>query len=627
VSLRYQPSLDGLRALALCGVLLAHGMPGWLPGGFLGVDLFFVLSGYLITALLLHETESTGRIRLGGFWRRRVRRLAPALVLVVAFVVLAGPRLLPEQDPARLRLDAVSTLTYWANWRMIYRGGDYFTQTAAASPLQHTWSLGIEEQFYLLWPLLLAVALRLAHPRRVMFAGCLLGAAASAASGWLLYEPATPDRVYYGTDTRACALLIGAALAAVPAATLARHRIAGRCAALAGALTLGAAAVLVHGDTSALYRGGFALVAVAAAAVIAWPARLLGAPPLRWIGRISYGGYLWHWPLFAVLDADRTGLTGPRLFAVRVAATLAIAAASFLMVEQPIRRGHGLPRRMPLTATAAAAGVTVLALAGAGTGVAERPNAVAAEPPAPPLSAPPSAAPPPTARAGRRPGPPRVTVLGDSVSWTLGAYWPGDSRFSLTNQGVQGCGIAVLPDVRYAGALHANYPYCATWESRWGSSVAKDDPDVALILLARWELMDRRLGERWTHVGEADYDAYLTGQLTRAIDLAAAHGARVALLTAPYTRRQERPDGGLWPEDQPPRVDAWNRLLARAAAEHPSHPAVLDLNRVLCPAGAFTWTVGGVRVRSDGLHLTPAGVRHVVAPWLAPQLAALATTS
>ncbi|WP_433201222.1 acyltransferase family protein [Dactylosporangium sp. CS-047395] len=598
MSLRYQPSLDGLRAVALGGVLVAHGMPGLLPGGFLGVDLFFVLSGYLITALLLHEHESTGRIRLGAFWVRRARRLLPALVAVVAFVVLAGPRLLPEQDPGPLRLDAVSALTYWANWRMIWRGGDYFTQTAAASPLQHTWSLAIEEQFYLLWPL----ALLLPNPRRWIAAVCLPGAAVSTVACWLLYDPDAPDRAYFGSDTRATAMLIGCALATAPR----MHRGIG----LAGAAVLAAAMVLVKGQMPLLYHGGFLAVAAAAAAVVAAPPAFLAAAALRWVGRVSYGGYLWHWPLFAVLNADRTGLTGPRLFALRVAATLAVAAVSFYALEQPARR----LRPAPIAVTA-----TVLALA------------LSATPPAPPRRVAwvsPVAAPSPSAtpshRADRRPGPPRVTVIGDSVAWTLGAYWPGAAGFTLSNQAVQGCGIATLPDVRYGGALHTNYPYCATWQSRWAGSVAADDPDVVVILLDRWELMDRELDGRWTHVGEPDYDAYLSGQLTRALDATTSHGARIVLLTAPYTRRAERPDGGLWPEDEPGRVDAWNHLLTRAAATHPSHPAVLDLNHVLCPAGTFTWTVGGTRVRSDGLHLTPDGVQAVVAPWLAPQLARLA---
>ncbi|WP_344505770.1 acyltransferase family protein [Dactylosporangium maewongense] len=637
------PALDGVRAVALCAVLLVHGMPGLLPGGFLGVDLFFVLSGFLITSLLLREAETTGRISLGGFWLRRARRLLPALLLMVAFVLLTARWLLPAQDPAPLRTDAVAALTYWANWRMADRGGDYFTETAAASPLQHTWSLAIEEQFYLLWPLLLILALRLPRRRLVIGIGALLGAAASAVAAASL--PATDgtdgtDRLYFGTDTRACAPLIGCALAAA-LPVLTRHTTLRRCAAAAGVPVICAGLAAAHGDSPWLFHGGLALFAVAAAAVVgelaAAPsspaARLLSGRAMVLLGRVSYGAYLWHWPLFAVLDADRTGLTGVRLFAARVTTTLLVAAVSFVLVEQPIRRPGAVAagRRwlLPLGATATASAATVLALLAGPPAVPPPSNAVAA-PPLATVAAPQGtgsapAGGPVTARPGRRAGPPRVMVIGDSVSWTLGAYWPGDPRFELDNQGVQGCGIAVLPELRYGGDPHTNLPYCATWQYRWGSSVAKAEPDVVVVLLDRWELMDRRLDGRWTHVGEPDYDAYLAGQLRTAIDLAAGRGARVALLTAPYTRRQERPDGGLWPEDTPERVDAWNRLLRATAADHPGHPVVLDLNPVVCPDGKFTWQVGNVRVRSDGLHLTPEGVRSVVAPWLAPRLAALAT--
>ncbi|MEV0136254.1 acyltransferase family protein [Dactylosporangium sp. NPDC050688] len=687
MSSRHLPPLDGLRAVALAGVLLVHGMPAWLPGGFLGVDLFFVLSGFLITSLLLREAEQSGRISLRGFWARRVRRLLPALVVLVCATVAAGPYLLPGQDPGALRTDAAAALTYWANWRMIARGGDYFTETAAASPLQHTWSLAIEEQFYLLWPLLILLAVRARRPRALIGTVCAAGSAASVLAAAALHDPMRPGRAYFGSDTRAAALLAGCALAAA-LPVVARHPVARRAAALAGAAVLAAFAVLAGGGDAWLYRGGFALAAVAGAAVVAElavapgtpVARLLGAAPLAWLGRISYGGYLWHWPLFAVLDAGRTGLAGPRLLALRLAATLAVAAASFYLVEQPLRRpgparrprwaagwavrgpggqvrgwaggrtarwaagaavrgpgGHvrgwadGRPARWAAgSAVATAAAAAVVAVLAGPAPVAVPPPVLAAAPAeaSPAASGAAPAAGPPVSRAGRRPGPPRVMVIGDSVSWTLGAYWPGETSFGFTldNEGVQGCGIAVLPELRYGGAPHTNFPYCATWELRWGGSTAARDPDVVVVLLDRWELMDRKLDGRWTHVGEPAYDAYLAGQLRRAVDLTAGRGARVALLTAPYTRRQERPDGGLWPEDTQARADAWNRLLTEVAAAHPSRPVVLDLNRVLCPDGAFTWQVGGVRVRSDGLHLTPDGVRRVVAPWLAPQLLRLATT-
>ncbi|GAB3845343.1 acyltransferase family protein [Dactylosporangium cerinum] len=370
MSLRHLPPLDGLRAVALCAVLVVHGMPAWLPGGFLGVDVFFVLSGFLITSLLLREAEVTGRVSLGGFWLRRVRRLLPALALLVLTVVLAAAYLLPGQEPGALRTDAVAALTYWANWRMVLRDGDYFTATAAASPLQHTWSLAIEEQFYLLWPVLILLALRARRPRRLIGALCAAGFAASTVAAAVLFDPMHPGRAYFGSDTRAAALLAGCALAAA-APVVARHPTARRGAAVAGVALLAGFAVLAGGAGAWLYRGGFALTALAAAAVLAElaaapgtpVARLLGAAPLGWVGRISYGGYLWHWPLFAVLDAGRTGLHGPRLFALRVAATLAVAAASFYLVEQPLRRPWTGPLRWAVGAAAGLAAATAAALA------------------------------------------------------------------------------------------------------------------------------------------------------------------------------------------------------------------------------------------------------------------------
>jgi hypothetical protein len=231
-------------------------------------------------------------------------------------------------------------------------------------------------------------------------------------------------------------------------------------------------------------------------------------------------------------------------------------------------------------------------------------------------------------RAGRRPGAePRITILGDSVAWTIGAYLPPHPGLAIANRAMQGCGIARLPDIRYEGGPHTNYPGCDVWDTRWRGSVAGDDPDVALILLNRWELMDRRLDGRYRAIGDPDYDAYLTRELATAIGIAAGTGGRVVLLTAAYTHRAERPDGGLWPEDTPQRVDAWNRLFASVAAASPAHPTVLDLNHLVCPGGSFTWTVDGVRIRGDGLHFTPAGVRKVIAPWLLPQLQRLATAA
>jgi peptidoglycan/LPS O-acetylase OafA/YrhL len=673
----YQPALDGVRALAVSAVLVFHARPQWLPGGFLGVDAFFVLSGFLITGLLLAEHRRTGRIRLVPFWGRRARRLLPALLVVLVAVAGLGRIILPAPEVAALRQDAFAALGYVANWRMIYRGGDYFTATAPASLLQHTWSLGIEEQFYLVWPLLVLLALATRRPRAAVLAVAVAGIAASTWVSETLYRPgADPGRVYYGTDARASALLVGCALAAALAG---RDLGSGRRRLLAlGAVpaTTAVAWAWARADGGAgwLYRGGLTLLAGAVAAGLAylvaaprgWGARVLSVPPLVWLGRISYGVYLWHWPLFGLLTADRTGLPADALTAVRLAAAVLVAAVTFYLVELPVRRAfpgraerpadqpqpdaprpdqprrRRQRRRIPATAkalaaTGAAFGVAVAAVAVA-TAVPPVPAGIAEEAPplapggaqAAPSGSPAGRLPPgmaPTARPGRQPGPlPRVTILGDSVAWTLGAYLPEHPGLAVGNRALPGCGISRLPDIWYGGGAHTNYPGCDRWDQRWQAAVNGDDPDLAVILLDRWELMDRRLNGRYQHVGDSQFDAYLQTELSLAITIAASRGARVVLLTAPYTRRLERPDGGLWPEDTPARVDAWNRLLARTAGQHPAAPRILDLNPVICPGGQFTWRISGVRVRSDGLHFTPTGVRRFIAPWLLPQLTELATT-
>jgi peptidoglycan/LPS O-acetylase OafA/YrhL len=203
--LRYMPALDGLRAVAVAGVLLYHGDVTWARGGYLGVDAFFVLSGFLITTLLLAEWRTNGAIDLVDFWRRRARRLLPALFLVLGAVALFAATWAPTDTLERLRGDAFATLGYVANWRFIWSSDSYFAQFSSPSPLQHVWSLAIEEQFYLVWPPAFLVLLRVTGGSRRAVLGITAGlAAGSALLMAVLFTPgADPSRVYYGTDTRA----------------------------------------------------------------------------------------------------------------------------------------------------------------------------------------------------------------------------------------------------------------------------------------------------------------------------------------------------------------------------------------------------------------------------------------
>jgi peptidoglycan/LPS O-acetylase OafA/YrhL len=657
----YQPALDGVRALAVAVVVLFHAGVSALPGGFLGVDAFFVLSGFLITSLLLGEVHRSGRVQLTAFWGRRARRLLPALLLMLVAVGLAGRYLLPPLDFKLLRGDELAALGYVANWRMIYRGADYFAQTAAASPVQHTWSLGIEEQFYLLWPLILVAVLvlpgrlrrRPAAPRAavsVLLVAVLAGVLVSVVDAAVLYRHDNPNRAYFGTDSRAQALLIGCALALllVRFPRLLRggsHRRLG-FAALLSALLLAYVVTHAQGSSGWLYRGGLGLAALAVAIVLAHAtispasptARLLSLTPLVWLGRISYGVYLWHWPLFQFLNAGHTGLTGSTLLLVRLGVLLAVALVSYVLVEQPIRTGRSVPgrwlRRRPALISA---GVGVLAMAVTAalvlvtTTPKPAPSVAAALASAPRAAAQPttpgqSPVVPPMQRPGRLPGAqPRVDIFGDSVAWTIGTYLPAHPGITVTTRAIEGCGITLLPDILELGTPHSLYDYCPGWPGRYQNGVNADDPDVSVLLLNRWEMMDAKLNGAYQHVGEAAFDAYLLGQLDQAVRIIGARGARVVLLTAAYTHRSERPDGGSYDEDQPSRVDAWNVLLHQEAAAHPGQVLVLDLNKLVCPAGRYTDSVGGLLVRSDGLHFTPAGVQQLIAPWLLPQVSSVAS--
>ena len=349
--LPYMPGLDGLRALAVAAVLLFHaGLERW-AGGFLGVEAFFALSGYLITSLLLAEWARRGRISLRRFWGRRARRLLPALFLMLLVVVPLGAVLLPY-EPGGLFGNPLPPLGYVRIGRLVLGEQPYFDPFVRPPLLQHLWSLAIEEQFYLVWPLLIGFALPRMR-RGALLAALVVAALASAALMAVLFQPdADPGRVYYGTDTRAAGLLLGAALAvALPPGHAAGGPAAGRLLDGLGALALAAlvgAFALLHQDHPLLYRGGFAAVSALTVAVIAAVAHpgarlvpgLLGLAPLRWIGRRSYGIYLWHWPIFMVtrpyMDVE---LDGPPLLALRFGATLVVAALSFHFLERPVQRG------------------------------------------------------------------------------------------------------------------------------------------------------------------------------------------------------------------------------------------------------------------------------------------------
>jgi peptidoglycan/LPS O-acetylase OafA/YrhL len=631
-------ALDGVRALAVLAVLGFHGGLPALPGGFLGVDAFFVLSGFLITGLLLAEHQRSGRVVLSRFWGRRVRRLLPALLLVLVGTIAAARLVLSPDDLARLRLDALGALGYVANWRMLAReGGDYFDQSAPPSPLQHTWSLGIEEQFYLLWPLVAVLVLRRRRSRGALLAVAGAGALASTAAMALLYRSGEGvSRVYYGTDTRAAPLLVGCALAVL--LSVGRPGPGGRrllgVLAAAGVVGIGWAWTHATGASELLYRGGFLLVALAVAAVLAhatvapdgWTARALSVPPLPGLGRISYGVYLWHFPVFLLLSGERVALTGLSLLAVRTAVTLVLALASFVLVEEPVRRRLVFRGGQAQVAFGAAVAVTAAAVV-----VGTAPVRTAPLPTVVAIGPPPAASRAAEAPAGRRPAapvhrrhsPPRVAVFGDSVALSLTENLPAHPGLEVIDHAVLGCGVVRGGPLRWTGKLMDPPPHCAGWRASWASRVRREDPDVAVFLVGRWEVMDRVHDGRWTSVLDPSFARYLASELDRAVAVASARGARVVLCTAPYYRRGSQPDGRRWPEDEPARVDRWNAVVRQVAARHPGTVRLVELGERVGPTGDYSVVVDGVRVRSDGVHFSTDGSRWL-APWLLPQWAAAA---
>ncbi len=677
VELGYVPALDGLRAIAVFGVMLYHGGVPICGGGFMGVNVFFVLSGFLITSLLLGEWRERAALRLGQFWARRARRLLPALLfMLLGVAVLAIVLASPGQYPG-LRLDSLATLFYVANWHLVMGGSNYFALASQPSPLAHMWSLSIEEQFYIVWPpvmlLVLRASRRLPPGRRLwpLFGLAVSGALASAAFMAVRFHAgASATRLYEGTDTRSQDILVGAALAVglaiwaehrrrlpvpVPALVRGRYGRAHPATGLTGAVpprrnrrdahrrrgpqgapiaawevsarpwralvqavglgALGGGLYLwtqVGGTDPALFDGGFLLFALGVAAVIfavvtaqLGPiARGLGNPVLRFLGRISYGTYLWHLPVFVFLDGARTHLAGYPLLALRVAVTLAAATISYYLVEQPVRRGalRSMTEWRGWLATAGAC-AAVVAVTAAATLPATADASALARPVGPQYSGPPV----------------RVLLTGDSVAWRLGfavmASQPqSDYDVSLDNGALLGCGV--VRSAAYiahgvadpmASPCNSATPAASQWPARWSADLSSFHPDVVALLAGRWELMDRLVDGRWQHVGEPAFDAQLQASLEEAVRVGTSTGALMVLMTAPCFDSGEQPNGQPWAEDSPARLADYNSIVRQVAAAHPDRVALLDLDAMLCPGGGYSTSVDGVALRDgDGVHIVPS---------------------
>ena len=665
----YYGGLDGIRALAIVAVLLYHGGVVWAGGGFLGVEAFFVLSGFLITSLLIAEWRGSATIALRAFWARRARRLLPALFCMVAVVGLhealsSSGSMLPD-----LRGDGIATLFYYGNWHEIATQSNYFAATGPVSPLQHTWSLAIEEQFYLLWPALLLAAIWIARrtlrgsrptDRRVLatlLAMSVILALASAVEAIILcHGGAGANRVYYGTDTRAVSLLTGASLAFAlaifrrpesPGRTLPRTMGSGALG-WGALLALSAVLALMHyadGQSPWLYPFGMVgldlAVAVIIAAIVLRPGsvagRIFSVAPARRLGQISYGVYLWHFPLFLWLTAASTGMSGAPLLIMRLWITLLVSVVSYVLIEQPVRR-----RKLPNWLVAA------LAPAAMGTACAALFAATAAA--APPVATPPLPKPPPrlvgtqtcrvtltdTKQYGLSPmspavaavvqpkwlvageltwsshsrvtfhtcPPKRVMLIGDSLAFSLGL----GQMIEEHNYGVEVANAAILGSlvphrrraqrVRHVGVGAGGMSGCARPMAAGRAESSSHRP---------WSSSSGTATSSTGAAGQRDAPGPTRVRRLRGRDRALHAGARGwqdagPVPVGPVRGPAPSPDGSPSPAASPARHAVINSLLRSVAGQDPTEVRVLNIDRVVSPGNRYQREVNGKLCRFDGIH-------------------------
>ena len=615
-------ALDGLRGLAVIAVLAFHA--GKLQGGFLGVDLFFALSGFLITSLLLTEVDKTGRVRPVAFWGRRFRRLLPAVLLLLVAVTAITTLVASVPERAATLNDGPWAQAYVANWHAIAGHRDYWASFELPRMFGHLWSLAIEEQFYLVWPLVVGlIAWRSRHVHRTIIVCCIVASVASLLWMTRLFDPADPTRVYIGTDTRASSLLLGAMFAAAPLRSAATRVTVGlgkvfswATAAILGIIVLSWCSI--NGPASTwLFHGGLffhsllsaVLVAGCAARPDAAASRWIGWGPLRVTGVLSYSLYLWHWPVYALLSPQRTGMSGWSLIALRIVVAFAAAAASKVLVEDPVRFRAAWARGrqgvvtlvgvslavavfwvvIPHPATAPAAfsldqfaSTTLAPTTVAPTTAAVDNTRVAVTPASTPVAT--AAAATTTTVAPLLAPTTRVLMVGDSIAFDV---WPAVA--SAMFAGKISIGGYVSPG---AGLLDTRYKSTVEIDKM----VVDFHPDLVLYEGSLWD----------SGTAEAQRAAY-----ERFTDFVLDQGARLALISIPPLRADHQ---------DPANLGSLTGIMRDIADEHPGEVIFLDSDDVWGPE--FIQDVNGDKVperKPDGVHVCPSGAA-MYAIWLMDEL-------
>ena len=645
----YQPALDGLRGLAVIAVLLFHGQVRWMRGGYVGVSVFFTLSGFLITSLLIGEHGRTGRVDAPAFYARRARRLLPAsavcLLAVSAVAALGG-----FDGVVHLRRDLVAAALQVFNWAKLAGGSSYadlFSQAnGRVNPLDHYWSLAIEEQFYWLWPVTFAGLAALARKRRASIVAVVavptvlfVVAAPVIARVW------GPDAAYWATPARVGEILTGA----VAAALVADGRVP-RWARSVAPLCLAAIALACWrfpSGSGPAYQGWLPLLSIVTAVLLLGlqsdgPLRgLLSWRPLVLAGVVSYGLYLYHWPLFALLDEGRVGFGGAGLLAVRLGATVVAATASYVVLERPVRRARWRPIQTLVPAlglSGALVLVAVLLPSTAGpalaTGDANPEAAITADPVGPlrlaggRAAVPPDDAPPPAVLAAPIPSRPvRILVLGDSTAEATGnglSEWAaGHPKLAqVTVAAAPGCGL-VLDGVRVFPEGEVTIPpSCRGYATdEIPAKVTDLRPDVVLLMTS-WETANRRWpGGPVEGPLDADYRRRIgrdVGAVTRAA--VGAGAPRVVLVREPLANPYWNPVHS--PQEEPARHQVLHDAMARLARADPAHVRLADVTGWLDAVGLAT----DHATRPDGVHWSPPAALRLATDYLGPLLVNQALT-
>ncbi len=639
------PALDGLRGLAVAAVVAFH--VGVLKGGWLGVDLFFVLSGYLISRLLFVEYALNGRIDLRRFWGRRARRLLPALLCVIVAVAIAERvrgRLL---GPTGGRWDIVGALTYTSNWLRLRGGAGYWSRFGPPSLLEHFWSLAIEEQFYVVWPLAMLGIVRL---RRGISTLVLL-ASTLVAGGWsllLFHRTLDASRVYMGTDSRAVALLAGATIASLAEWRRSWLR-AFRALAPVGLVGLLVAMARMPGTRLVTYRGGLLACTLAATVLIAGAAtgrspfaRHLSTQPLRWLGSRSYGIYLWHWPILVGFGVAGHAHKPPLRIVVGVLVSLVVAELSYRVVEMPIRRRGLAAFRWRPAVPAVGMGLAGAAIVIIALPIAQPTRLVVAATTATPSTVAPTstvptsttttissttaaAAPGPTTSSTTpsttttvvattttvgfiaRPSdhPARVLVVGDSVGWNLAEQLVKDQQtlgLVALNGAIAGCPPSYAPLKRRldAGSVPLVFNQeCVDAVIAYPTLAADFKPDVTFVIFGASLLDENEIAPGvWSRPCEASFDDWYRSTLVKMSDALSSQGGRVVLVSQAYYRGE----ASVQTPTNDKQIDCENAVAGSVAQSSGGKILLADLGAWACPTTACLRDRDGIELRPDGTH-------------------------